>query len=133
MSTYIGVDDTLVIKDPFIINFEVLYNIIIYNGYNSREVLSKCTEVVKDFFNVEKQQINSPLSLSKLYSTLDRVEGVQTVQEIKIRNKTGEDYSEYSYDIEGALRNNVVYPSYDPMIFELKNPDLNIKGRTSTL
>jgi len=42
-------------------------------------------------------------------------------------------YSQYSYDTKGATRNNVVYPSYDPCIFEIKYPDVDIKGRTTTL
>ena len=59
--------------------------------------------------------------------------GVQTVSKIEITNKQGGLYSEYAYDIEGATRNNIVYPSYDTMIFELKYPDQDIKGRTTSL
>jgi len=64
---------------------------------------------------------------------LDRVTGVQTVQKVEIVNKQGGNYSTYAYDIEGATRNNIVYPSYDIMIFEVKHPDIDIKGRTTTL
>ena len=55
------------------------------------------------------------------------------MQKIEIRNKVGGVYSQYAYDIEGATRSNVVYPSYDPMIFEIKYPDTDIKGRITTL
>jgi hypothetical protein len=58
---------------------------------------------------------------------------VQTVSKIEIVNKSGGNYSQYAYDIKGATRNNVVYPSYDTMAFEIKYPDLDIKGRTTTL
>ena len=62
---------------------------------------------------------------------MDKVEGVQTVNNVVINNLTGNalGYSDYAYDIPGATINNVVYPSIDPMIFEVKNPTQDIKGR----
>jgi hypothetical protein len=67
-----------------------------------------------------------------LYILLDRIEGIQTVKNIKIYNKSGISlgYSNYSYDVEGALLNGLIYPSIDPMVFEVKYPDIDIKGRT---
>jgi hypothetical protein len=62
---------------------------------------------------------------------LDRIEGVQTVKNIEITNKVGVNlgYSQYSYDTKGATNGNVVYPSLDPMIFEVKYPNTDIQGR----
>ena len=66
---------------------------------------------------------------------LDKVEGVQTVKNVAINNLTGEalGYSSYAYDIPGATINDVVYPSIDPMIFEVKYPNTDIKGRVVPL
>jgi alanine dehydrogenase len=66
---------------------------------------------------------------------LDEVEGVQTVKNITISNKVGTNlgYSQYAYDVTGATINNVVYPSIDPMIFEVKYPNQDIQGRVVTL
>ena len=85
------------------------------------------------YLTVTKWNINQPVNVSNLYSILDRVPGVQTVSKVEVVNKQGGNYSEYAYDIEGATRNNVVYPSYDTMIFELKYPNQDIKGRTTVL
>jgi len=41
----------------------------------------------------------------------------------------GGNYSQYEYDIKGATLNNVIYPSVDPSIFEVKFPNSDIKGR----
>ncbi len=73
--------------------------------------------------------------LRDLYILLDRIEGVQTVKTINITNKVGTNlgYSQYAYDISGATRNNVIYPSLDPMIFELRYPNTDIQGRVSPL
>jgi hypothetical protein len=51
-----------------------------------------------------------------------------------ITNKFGSSlgYSNYSYDILGATQNNVIYPSIDPMIFEVKYPNVDIKGKVVT-
>jgi hypothetical protein len=35
-------------------------------------------------------------------------------------------------DIKAATKNNIIYPSVDPSIFELKNPSIDIKGRIIT-
>jgi len=66
---------------------------------------------------------------------LDKVEDVQTVKNIQIKCVSGENlgYSSYAYDIEGATINDVVYPSLDPMIFEVKYPNTDIKGRVVPL
>jgi hypothetical protein len=68
-----------------------------------------------------------------LYSNLDQISGIQTVKNIKIINKNSGIYSQYSYDMEGATMNGVVYPSIDPMIFEVKYPETDIKGRVVPL
>jgi len=64
---------------------------------------------------------------------LDRIEGVQTVKNIYFSNKTGGNYSPYAYDVEGATINGVLYPSIDPMIFEVRFPNSDIKGKIVNL
>ena len=73
--------------------------------------------------------------LRDLYILLDRIDGVQTVKNVIISNKAGTTtgYSQYSYDIEGALQNQVIYPSLDPSIFEVRYPNQDIKGKVVPL
>ena len=73
------------------------------------------------------------INLSKIYTLIDNVKGVQTVKTVTVVNKTQGVYSEYAYDTEGATKDNIVYPSYDPCIFEVKFPDEDIEGRVTTL
>lgn len=133
MSYYIPLTDALNIKDAFVVNIGVNYDILVRPTYNSRDVLLACNTVLQDYFEISKWNINQPINISTLYSVLDRVVGVQTVSKIEIINKQGNTYSQYAYDIKGATRNNIIYPSYDTMIFELKFPNQDIKGRTTTL
>ena len=80
----------------YLIDFEV----VVYSNYNKREVIAKCLTELQDYFNIDNWQINQPIILSDIYSTLDQVNGVQTVKKVEIVNKTGEElgYSRYSYD-----------------------------------
>lgn len=132
LSEYMLLTDAINIKDAFVVNIEVEFDIIIRPNFLGRDVLLECTDVLKDFFNITKWNINQPINLSTIYTQLDRVKGVQTVQRVEIKNKQGGNYSQYAYDTVGATRNNIVYPSYDPMIFEVKFPDTDIKGRIVT-
>jgi hypothetical protein len=70
-----------------------------------------------------------------LYVALDNIEGVQTVKNVNIENKAGimSGYSMYEYDIVGATQNQVIYPSLDPSIFELKYPNQDIRGQVVPL
>ena len=133
MSYYMPVTDALNIKDAFVINVGINYDILVKPNYNSRDVLLACNVVVQDFFEISKWNINQPINISTIYSLLDNITGVQTVSQVEVVNKQGGNYSEYAYDIKGATRNNIVYPSYDVMIFELKYPNIDIKGRTTTI
>jgi hypothetical protein len=70
-----------------------------------------------------------------LYIILDKIAGVQTIKTISITNKAGttSGYSQYAYDIAGATQNQVIYPSLDPSIFEVRYPTQDIKGKVVPL
>ena len=125
------INDSIKIKDAFIINIGVDFDIVVYPQYNSNEVIFNCISSLKQYFNINNWQINEPIIMKDLYILLDKIEGVQTVKNIAITNKSGEvlGYSPYSYDIVGATQSNVVYPSLDSMIFEVKYPNNDIKGK----
>jgi hypothetical protein len=135
LSEYRMINDSIKIKDAYIINIGIDYDIIVLPNYNNNDVLTNCTNALIDAFNIDKWQINQPIILRNLYVLLDKIEGVQTVKNIKIYNKTGLNlgYSDFAYDVEGATISNVIYPSVDPMIFEIKYPNENIKGRVVPL
>jgi hypothetical protein len=135
LSQYRMVNDSVNIKDAFIINIGVNFDIIILPNFNSNEVLSKCILALQDFFTISKWAVNEPVVLRDLYILLDAIEGVQTVKSVNITNLVGENlgYSPYAYDIKGATISNVVYPSLDPSIFEVKYPNTDIQGRVVNL
>jgi hypothetical protein len=76
-------------------------------------------------------QINGTLNISNLMTELDKVQGVQSVPRFQIVNlfDLNEGYAGNVYDIDGATKNGIIYPSLDPSIFEVKFPDDDIKGK----
>ena len=135
LSQYRMINDSVNIKDAFIINIGVNFDIIVLPNFNNNQVLSKCITALQTYFNINNWQINQPIVLRDVYILLDKIEGVQTVKNIEISNFVGSNlgYSDYAYDISGATRNNVIYPSIDPMIFEVKYPNADIQGRVVPL
>lgn len=133
LSQYISLTDSVNILDAYIINIGVSYEVVPQPGQNPGEVLLKCNQALQRFFNTSNMNINTPIDLSAVFKLLSNIKGVQSVIKVTVENKTGENYSPYGYDISGATRNNLIYPSYDPCIFEVKNPTADIVGRIITL
>jgi hypothetical protein len=123
--------DAINIKDAFIINIGVNFEISVLPNYNSNEVLLKCIDALRSFFSVDKWQINQPIIKSDINTTLANVKGVQSVVGVSLTNLYDTDfgYSGNTYDLTTATRNGVIYPSLDPSIFEVKFLNRDIKGR----
>jgi len=138
LSTYLEqyrmLTDSINIKDAFVINFSLDFEITAFRNYNNEEVILECIAELQDYFNVDKWQVNQPIIISEIENLIGGVKGVQTVEKIELINKSGTalGYSQYKYDFTQATKNKVVYPSLDPSIFELKYPNTDIKGRVTT-
>ncbi len=122
--------DGVNIIDGYIINISVDFTIAVYKGFNKKETLLTCIQTVQNFFNIDNWNFSQPINLSQLNLEIAKVDGVQSVVDLTINNKTAldGDYSSVEYDIQSATKNGVVYPSVDPSIFEVKFPDSDIKG-----
>ena len=131
LSYYRILTDAINIKDAFIINIAVRFEITVRSNYNSNEVLLKCTNALKTYFEVDRWQINQPIVKSEVQNVINNIEGVQSVVNVYFENKydTDNGYSDNVYDIASATRNGVIYPSLDPSIFEVKFPNQDIRGR----
>jgi|TARA_R100000084_G_scaffold108578_2_gene71616 hypothetical protein len=131
LSQYRMLTDSINLRDAFIINIQVNFDIIPLGDRNANQVLLTCVNAIKDYFDVEKWQINQPIQYTDIYNILLRQPGVQTVTNVVINNLNDSSlgYSNIAYNIKEATRNGIIYPSLDPMIFEVKLPDNDIKGR----
>lgn len=123
--------DAINIKDAFIINIGISFEIISRPNYNSNEVILRCIHRLKELFDNDRLEINQPIYIANIATELDKIEGVQTVVDLKFNclYDIDEGYSGNYYDMDLATRNRIVYPSMDPSIWEVRYPNKDIKGR----
>lgn len=133
LESYRMLTDEVNILDGFVVNIGVNFDIVVYKNYNMNDVLARCIDAVANFFNIDNWKIQQPIILADLRNTIGSVEGVQTINSVEIVNKyqfkDGSDYQNYRYPIDEATVNDVVYPSLDPCIFEVRYPEKDIVGR----
>ena len=140
ISYYRMLTDAVNIKDAFIVNIAIQFDIIVLPDANSNETLLRCIAALKDYFNIDNWNINQPITLSQLYVLLDGIQGVQTVPRpdaqgvggLQITNKYNGNYSPNKYSINTATKMGVIFPPKDSSIFEVKFPNLDIKGKVIT-
>jgi hypothetical protein len=123
--------DAINIKNAYIINFGIDFDIVTLPSENNYDVILRCMVQLKNYFDITNWQINQPIVISEVYNILDRVPGVQTVVDVRFKNlfDSTMGYSNVFYDFSLAEKNGLIYPSLDPSIFEIKYPDTDIKGR----
>ena len=143
LSQYRLLTDAINLKDGYVVNIGVKFNIVVKRGYNKNDVLFKSIQKVKEFFQTEKWQIGQPIVLSDLAYQISLVDGVVSLvppetnnpnkELILIENKNstfhGDNYSDNIYDMLSATKDGIVYTSVDPSIFELKFPNSDIEGK----
>jgi hypothetical protein len=136
LSTYLEgyrmATDAINIKDAFIVNIGVNFSITTNPGYNNSTVLTNCMIALQSYFSTDQWNINQTIVISDINFNLLKVKGVQSVPSIEIINLQGGNYSPYGYDIQAATQKNIIYPSIDPCIFEVKFPNIDISGRVLT-
>jgi hypothetical protein len=129
LSQYRLLTDAINVKTAYVVNISVEGEVIPKPSYNSNEVILRCIERIKTVMHVDRMQINGPIDTSAIIGELNAVEGVQSVPTLEFKTKTGGAYANNIYDIPAATKNGIIYPSLDPMIFEIKYPDNDIKMR----
>jgi len=131
LSQYRILTDGINIKPGFPINIGIDFEIVVLPSYNGKQVLVQTIDMMKKYFDIDKWQFNQPIMIGDLVAKMSVVEGVQSVSSIVIKNNSSvaSGYSGNAYNIGLATINNVVYPSQDPCIFEVKYPDKDIRGK----
>lgn len=132
LSQYRMLTDQVNILDAFTVNIGVNFDITVYKNYNMQDVMALCLGAIKEYFDIDKFNINQPIRLGDLALLIQAQDGVQSVNRLEIVNKyffkDGRDYQPYRYDIAAATVDGVIYPSLDPCIFEVRYPEDDIVG-----
>ena len=131
LSQYRLLTDAVNIRNALVCNIGIDFEIVPRMNANGKAVILRCIEALKDYFDIDKWQIYQPIIISDVQNYLDKVEGVQMVTKLEFLNKVSlsSGYSGNIYDLSAATNNNIIYPSLDPMIWEIKYPDNDIRGK----
>jgi hypothetical protein len=89
--------------------------------------------LVQQFFDINNIKFCQPINLSRLQLEIAKVDGVQSVTYLNVKNLTLKDgdYSPHEYNIGKATVDGVIYPSIDPSVFEVRFPSKDIVGRVA--
>jgi hypothetical protein len=126
------VTDAIEILDGEIINIGIEFNVLTNPDFNSTEVLSDVILALKEFFEIQKWQINQPINLTTIYSLIAGIPGVLSLIDIRVINRSGtgpggRSYSTTTYNITENTKNGIIYCK-ENAIFEVKFPNVDIIG-----
>lgn len=126
LSFYSRMGQGIDILDGKIINIGIEYSIVVAPGMNKSQVKFDTLLKVKDYFNIDKWQLNQPIFIDEIRCLIKDTPGVISIPELKIINKNnvyeGTSYSSFAYDIRANTRNEIIF-GIPEGIFEVKYPD----------
>ena len=96
------VNDTLDIMDAKIVNFGIKYSVVAAPSFNSNAVMTEINDRLKDHFD-DKLYIGEPIYITKIYQTINRVQGVVDTIKVKARLKQSGNYSNLGLLIDDVL------------------------------
>tara|TARA_Y100001973_G_scaffold106507_2_gene184868 strand:- start:965 stop:2680 length:1716 start_codon:yes stop_codon:yes gene_type:complete len=126
---YRMINDTIDILDPYIINLSIEF-VIVPRGAGSRD--SAMYEALTNLKAMLSQvrYIGQSFSINSIYTALKAAPSILDVVDVRVRNKTGTQYSNIEYSINENLSpdgNVLICPRN--AIFEFKYLDVDLKGR----
>ncbi len=129
LNRYRMMNDTVDILPGRIINLGIDYEVLIELDANKFNVLTACTEKIKDKYLNVQPQMGEALYVTDIYKLLNDVPGVIDTTSVKFVNKFGGAYSDYSYDIPSNMSVDGRYLSIPAdSAAEFLFPDENIQG-----
>jgi hypothetical protein len=129
LNNYRMINDTIDILDPFIINFGINFVVKPDSSTNKFDVLNRCVERLANKYK-DPMFIGERLSISEIFSELNKVKGVLDVVKVQIINKSTSDYSSVVFPVQENLSPDGDYLlTPQNAILELKFPETDIKGK----
>ena len=124
--------DNINIYDGEIVNFQLIYTVVIQDGYNQYDVIAKINnELTINYFNT-KFQFGEQIFISKIVRFIDEISEVRTLIDLQLVNIAGSGYSNTTFNFKLNSINNIITPGSN-QIFELKYPSSDIIGNVKLL
>ena len=128
LNRYRMVNDTLDILDAKIINLSIEFSILGDLDKNKYDILNDAVDELQSFY-ARTFDIGEPFFVTDVYKTLKDVDGVVDVIDVKIKQKTGGEYSRTYIDLDSSTSSDGrLIRAPENVIFEIKRPTADIKG-----
>lgn len=128
ISIYRSINDVVDILDAKIVNFAIEFSLVTSPTYNANDVITAVIFELQDHFS-DQLYIGEPIYLSEIYRVINKVQGVVDTKNVKVALRSGGIYSSNFIDLEEIRsRDGTYYKTPKNVIFELKFPNLDIKG-----
>lgn len=122
------INDTIDILDAKIVNLGIEFTAISNLEANKFDVLNDAVAELQDFYS-RKLDVGEPLSITEVYSRLNKLDGIVDVSRVKIVQKSGGNYSSQAFNVGDNYTDDGRYLiAPDNVIFEIKFPQNDIKG-----
>jgi uncharacterized phage protein gp47/JayE len=129
LNHYRMINDTVDILDTFIINLGINFVVKPETNANKFKVLNDCVNALAKEFSTPFF-VGEPISMSKIFSILNNIPGVNDAVKVQLVNKQGSNYSNVFLSISENMSpdgDSLVCPKN--AIFEIKFPQVDIKGK----
>jgi hypothetical protein len=133
LAGYRMVNDYVEIRDGKILNLACDIELFVNNDVEN-SLANNIITAVSDFFNVQNKKMDEDVFIGVLNKTINDIDGVVNIIDMKFYNKVGGDYSlnsvsqELVSEVTGEIQlvNNTIYSTQDGM-FEIKFPEKDIR------
>ena len=128
LSKYKAINDIVDIFDAKVLNFGIDFTIAVDLRYDTDTVLNTAIARVRDRY-ATTFEIGEPIYINDIKNILSETEGVIDIRKLRIENKSSGTYSTFRVDFEKIKsRDGTIIIPPKNAIFELKFPDIDIKG-----
>jgi hypothetical protein len=143
---YRMINDFVEVNDGKVIDIQIEVDIFIDKTYNSNEVKVNVINMIKDFMNVDKWQMNQHIYISQIVDAIREIPGIINVVDIRFYNMEGGIYSNTVISQATGQRTNILNTGVrrtqiepisnaifsTPMsMFQIRQPETDILVRTS--
>lgn len=128
LSKYKAINDIVDIFDAKVLNFEINFTLGVDLRYDTEIVLNEAVRRVREKYSTFFE-IGEPIYINDIRNILSETEGVIDIKRLKVENKHSGAYSTFRVDFEKIKsRDGTIIVPPKNAIFEMKYPDLDIKG-----
>tara|TARA_B100000287_G_scaffold435289_1_gene502867 strand:+ start:1440 stop:3629 length:2190 start_codon:yes stop_codon:yes gene_type:complete len=166
LSQYRLLTEQVTIRDGYVINFGIYFDVVANRSANKSEVKLQCINTIIEHFKIDNRYFKEVINIGDIEYKLQGIPGVRSVnhitmtqdfdwtrdplgnqqpvfktplydrvidsngKEVRVRDNGFNYFYKFQdfYEPNSVAGRGIILPSYDPSVFELRNPRQNVKG-----